>query len=202
MRIGIFTGDVGTGDVDGYVDAAGTRRDEGFASYWVSQIFSHDALTLLAVIGREVPDIELGTAVVPTYPRHPMVLAGQALTTNAAASGRLVLGIGLSHQIVIEGMWGYSFDKPARHMREYLTRAHALDPRRGDLRRRPDAHRPGPGDGAGLVADAGRAGRARAADARARGLGGRRHAHVVHRSRHAREPRDPVDQRSRRQGRA
>ena len=58
---------------------------------------------------------------VPTYPRHPMVLAGQALTTNAAAGGRLVLGIGLSHQIVIEGMWGYSFDKPARHMREYLS---------------------------------------------------------------------------------
>ena len=121
MRIGIFTGDVGAGDVDGYIDAAGTARDEGFASYWVSQIFSHDALTLLAVIGREVPDIELGTAVVPTYPRHPMVLAGQALTTNAAAGGRLVLGIGLSHQIVIEGMWGYSFDKPARHMREYLS---------------------------------------------------------------------------------
>jgi 5,10-methylenetetrahydromethanopterin reductase len=121
MRIGIFTGDVGAGDVDGYVDAAGTARDEGFSSYWVSQIFGHDALTLLAVIGREVPDIELGTAVVPTYPRHPMVLAGQALTTNAAASGRLVLGIGLSHQIVIEGMWGYSFDKPARHMREYLS---------------------------------------------------------------------------------
>ncbi len=121
MRIGIFTGDVNDGTVDGYVVAARTAREQGFASYWVSQIFSHDALTLLAVIGREVPDIELGTAVVPTYPRHPMVLAGQALTTNAAAGGRLVLGIGLSHQVVIEGMWGYSFDKPARHMREYLS---------------------------------------------------------------------------------
>ncbi len=88
MRIGIFVGDVGKGDIDGYIDAAGTARDEGFASYWVSQVFSHDALTLLAVIGREVPDIELGTAVVPTYPRHPMVLAGQALTTNAASRGK------------------------------------------------------------------------------------------------------------------
>ncbi len=77
--------------------------------------------TILAIIGREVPGIELGTSVVPTYPRHPMVLAGQALTTNAASGGRLVLGIGLSHQVVIEGMWGYSFDKPARHMREYLS---------------------------------------------------------------------------------
>ena len=121
MRIGIFTGDVGTGDVDGYIAAARTAHEQGFANYWVPQVFSHDALTILALIGREVPGIELGTSVVPTYPRHPMVLAGQALTTNAAAGGRLVLGIGLSHQVVIEGMWGYSFDKPARHMREYLN---------------------------------------------------------------------------------
>src|SRR5437588_4881371 len=50
-----------------------------------------------------------------------MVLAAQALTTQAATGGRFVLGIGLSHQIMIEGMFGYSFDKPARHMREYLS---------------------------------------------------------------------------------
>jgi F420-dependent oxidoreductase-like protein len=67
-----------------------------------------------------VPRIELGTAVVPTFPRHPVVLAQQALTTQAATDGRLALGIGLSHQLVIEGMYGYSFDKPVRHMREYL----------------------------------------------------------------------------------
>jgi 5,10-methylenetetrahydromethanopterin reductase len=48
------------------------------------------------------------------------VLAQQALTTSLAVRGRLVLGIGLSHQIVIQDMYGYSFDKPARHMREYL----------------------------------------------------------------------------------
>jgi F420-dependent oxidoreductase-like protein len=75
----------------------------------------------LAVIGREVPGIELGTAVVPTYPRHPLVMAGQALTTQAASGNRLVLGIGLSHQVVIEGVFGHPFEKPARHMREYLT---------------------------------------------------------------------------------
>ena len=63
---------------------------------------------------------ELGTAVVPTFPRHPMALAGQALTVSAASGGRLTLGVGLSHQVVVEGMWGYSFEKPVRHMREYL----------------------------------------------------------------------------------
>ncbi|MGQ0803367.1 MAG: LLM class F420-dependent oxidoreductase, partial [Actinomycetota bacterium] len=77
-------------------------------------------LTALAVVGREVPGIELGTSVIPTYPRHPMMLAAQALTTQAISDGRLALGIGLSHQIVIEGMYGYSFEKPVRHMREYL----------------------------------------------------------------------------------
>jgi F420-dependent oxidoreductase-like protein len=95
--------------------------DEGFASAWMSNIFGLDALTALAVAGSQVPGIELGTAVVPTYPRHPAVLAQQALTVDLALGGRLALGIGLSHQIVIEDMYGYSFDKPARHMREYLA---------------------------------------------------------------------------------
>ena len=57
---------------------------DGYASFWTSQIFGHDASTVLAVVGREVPRIELGTAVVPTYPRHPMVMAQQALSVNAA----------------------------------------------------------------------------------------------------------------------
>ena len=96
-------------------------RDAGIEKAWSSQIFAYDALTALAAISREVPDIDLGTAVVPTYPRHPVMLAGQALTVQAASGGRLTLGIGLSHQLVIENVFGQSFEKPARHMREYLS---------------------------------------------------------------------------------
>jgi 5,10-methylenetetrahydromethanopterin reductase len=95
--------------------------DDGFASAWMSNIFGLDALTALAVAGSQVPGIEVGTAVVPTYPRHPAVLAQQALTTSTAVGGRLTLGIGLSHKIVIDDMYGYSFDRPVRHMREYLS---------------------------------------------------------------------------------
>jgi F420-dependent oxidoreductase-like protein len=94
---------------------------DGFASAWLSNIFGLDALTALAVAGNQVDGIELGTAVVPTYPRHPAALAQQALTTAAACGGRLVLGIGVSHKIVIEDMYGYDFDRPVRHMREYLA---------------------------------------------------------------------------------
>lgn len=97
----------------------GYARD-GLASAWAVQIFAYDALTLLGVVGSQVPGIELGTGVVPVHSRHPQVMAQQALTVQAASGGRLTLGIGLSHKVVIEGLWGMSYDRPARYLREYL----------------------------------------------------------------------------------
>ena len=118
MRVGVF---IGTQKLDEFVSDVRSVADAGFASAWAPQIFGLDALAAIAVAAREVPAIEFGTAVVPTYPRHPTSLAIQALTTQAASNGRLTLGIGLSHQVVVEGMWGLDFSKPARHMREYLS---------------------------------------------------------------------------------
>jgi 5,10-methylenetetrahydromethanopterin reductase len=120
MRIGVFAGHVANGPLDKIVDAAAQAEADGFASFWLPQIFGCDALTALSVAGREVGRIELGTAVVPTYPRHPVMLAQQALTAQLATGGRLALGVGLSHQVVIEGVYVQSFERPVRHMREYL----------------------------------------------------------------------------------
>src|SRR5882724_11069611 len=119
MDIGVMVGGSGLG---GVLDAVREAAEAGIGRAWVPQVFGVEALTAIAVAGREIPGIELGTAVVPTYPRHPLVLAGQALTTSAALGGaRLHLGIGLSHQLVIEGMLGMAFERPALHMREYLS---------------------------------------------------------------------------------
>ena len=118
MRIGVmFDTEKPFDDVVGQV--AGLA-ESGIHTAWASQIFALDALTTIAAVAREVPGIHFGTAVVPTYPRHPLMLAGQALTVQAASGGRLTLGVGLSHQMVIENVFGMSFDRPARHMREYL----------------------------------------------------------------------------------
>ncbi len=95
--------------------------DDGFSSAWMANIFGLDALTALAVAGSGIAGIEIGTAVVPTYPRHPAALAQHALTAALALDAQLTLGIGLSHKIVIEDMYGYSFDAPATHMSEYLS---------------------------------------------------------------------------------
>ena len=126
MRIGLNYGGVATIEariqsVDEHVQRVVDAEEDGFDSIWIAQIFGADALTVIALAGPRTKRIEMGTGVVPTYPRHPFVLAQQALTVQAATGGRLSLGIGLSHQPVIEGMWGLSYEKPARHMREYLS---------------------------------------------------------------------------------
>ena len=95
--------------------------DAGFDHAFASQVFGPDALTLLAAVGAQVPGIDLGTGVVPVYARHPMMLAQQALTVQALTGNRLLLGIGLSHQVVVENMWGMSYAKPGSYMREYLA---------------------------------------------------------------------------------
>jgi F420-dependent oxidoreductase-like protein len=123
MRIGMMAG-AGAGPepgVQGLIDNVKRLEERGFATAWMAQIFGHDVMTVLASAGRETSRIELGTAVVPSFPRHPFVMAQQALTVNAASNGRFALGIGLSHKLVIEDMWGMSYDKPAKHMREYLS---------------------------------------------------------------------------------
>ena len=96
---------------------------DGFDSIWFPQLpnFGYDVLTLIALAGTQTSRIELGTAVIPTFPIHPLVLAKQALTTQVACGGRLALGLGLSHRPSIEDIMGLSYQSPARHMREYLT---------------------------------------------------------------------------------
>jgi 5,10-methylenetetrahydromethanopterin reductase len=117
MKIGLFAF---VDTVDGLTELAGAANEQGFDSLWIPQVFGIDTLTAIAVAGSKVPDITFATAVVPTYPRHPQMLAQQALTVNSVIDGRLVLGIGPSHKPIVEGSWGISFDKPIRHLREYL----------------------------------------------------------------------------------
>lgn len=119
MGVGAGAGSEGTiSELVGQVQRA---EQEGFDAVWVANIFGVDAITFLAIAGRETERIELATGVVPTYPRHPTALAQQALTAAAASNNRFTLGIGLSHRVVIENMLGLDYSKPIRHTREYLS---------------------------------------------------------------------------------
>ncbi|MEC7560498.1 MAG: TIGR03564 family F420-dependent LLM class oxidoreductase [Pseudomonadota bacterium] len=123
MKIGINgSGMVQKASVTAIAEHAATAAEQGFAHYWLAEhpTGGLDALTTLALVGQRVPDIELGTAIVPTFPRHPMALAGQALTVADAIGQRLTVGVGLSHEPMMAQL-GIGFDRPIRHLREYLS---------------------------------------------------------------------------------
>lgn len=138
MQIGLAVGDVrGPAPWDVVVDQVQVAAAAGFATAWSSQALGWDALTAIGLAAAAVPDIAVGTAVVPVPQRHPMVLAAQALTVQAAVGARLTLGVGVGVGAMVSGMFGLPTDRPVQRMREYLTvlgpllRGHSVD-LRGD----------------------------------------------------------------------
>ncbi|GAA2382561.1 MULTISPECIES: TIGR03564 family F420-dependent LLM class oxidoreductase [Gordonia] len=117
----VWTINARTASVDKAVESLAEIQEEGFRRVWCTQMPNEpDALTMLTVAGWEVPEIEFGTSVLPMQVQHPMLLAQRALTTNAIIGPRLHLGLGLSHQVVTEGMWGVSYKRPVQRTNEYL----------------------------------------------------------------------------------
>lgn len=103
-------------------DHAAQAEADGFSSYWLAQLGVPDALTAIATMGEATSTIEIGTAVIPTWPRHPLMLAAQASTVvEAIGPGRLILGLGLAHKVTVEGTLKIPFVTPAKHMEEYLS---------------------------------------------------------------------------------
>jgi F420-dependent oxidoreductase-like protein len=125
MRIGLMVGSDKERDrkdrLGGLLDDGRAAEAQGFASFWIPQVPGYlDAMTAVALLGQVTEHIEIGTAVVPIQTRHPLIMAQQALTTQAACNGRFTLGLGPSHHWIIEDQLGLTYDKPARLVRDYL----------------------------------------------------------------------------------
>lgn len=126
MRIGIFqhkaytVGGTGPFDIGELIDDAWRARDDGLASYWIGQQFDWDATTLLTVLGREVPDIELGTSVTHMWTAFPVHAAQSAATASVLTRGRYTLGLGIEHEWVMRDLWGLDFEHPVSKFAEYL----------------------------------------------------------------------------------
>lgn len=111
--------------LDAVRDLAQMTEANGFTGMWIGSAFGFDSFVALALAGQATESISLGVAVVPTWPRHPLVMAQSAATTNAACGGRFRLGIGASHKPVMR-MYGIDFDRPISHLREYLDIVNGL----------------------------------------------------------------------------
>lgn len=124
MRIGLMIGPERgryASKVERLCADARWAEQAGLATVWIPQIpDDFDALTAAALVGAATERIEVGTAVVPVQPRHPIALAQQALSVQAACRGRLALGLGVSHHWIIEDMLGLPYERPLATMRAYL----------------------------------------------------------------------------------
>ena len=121
MRVGLMVGE-GSGaapELQGLIERGRLAERSGLDTAWIANI-ALDAMTASAALGAMTSRIEIGTAVVPTFTRHPVAMAQQATSTQMACSGRFSLGIGLAHKFMVEDMWGLSYEKPAHQMRVYL----------------------------------------------------------------------------------
>jgi F420-dependent oxidoreductase-like protein len=98
-----------------------SAENAGFTSFWIPQVPGYlDAMTAIALLGQVTNRIEIGTAVVPIQTRHPVPMAQQALTTQLACGGRLALGIGPSHEWIVDGQLGLPYQRPAHMVSDYL----------------------------------------------------------------------------------
>ncbi|MEM9132175.1 MAG: TIGR03564 family F420-dependent LLM class oxidoreductase [Actinomycetota bacterium] len=121
MDIGINgTNTLLSADLDAIRADLTAAEDDGFSGYWLAQSGSVDALTVYAAHGTGNAATTLGTAVIPTWTVHPHAVAVQALTTQAAVGGRLILGLGLSHEPAVSARWKIRWERPVRQMLDLL----------------------------------------------------------------------------------
>jgi F420-dependent oxidoreductase-like protein len=94
----------------------------GYESVWVTQMpDARDAALVLAAYANATERVALGTGVLPIYTRHPTAMAQMAAALDELSHGRFILGIGISHKVTVEGMWGLKLEEPVEAMREYIT---------------------------------------------------------------------------------
>ena len=112
-------------EVPNYVDAIVERAREvaaaGVRSVWLGQQFGYDSPGLAAIVGREVPGLRVGTAAIPIFGRHPLLISSQAQTAQAATHGRYELGLALGVPALVEAAFGVPYDRPIALLREFLT---------------------------------------------------------------------------------
>lgn len=115
-----------TRKVSRMIDDVTWAESAGMDTAWIPQIpTDFDALIAVSLLGAATKRIELGTAVVPLQAQHPIALARQAMSAQAAAGGRLALGVGPSHHWIVRDMLGLPYEKPAAFTRDYLDVLHA-----------------------------------------------------------------------------
>ena len=98
----------------------------GYESVYTTHIAARDSLIVLAAYATRTERIKLGTGVLPIYSRTPVATAQAAATIDELSGGRMVLGLGVAHQVTVENWFGSTIGKPVAEMREYVGAVRAM----------------------------------------------------------------------------
>jgi F420-dependent oxidoreductase-like protein len=122
MTVGVSLAATSSGNqIDATVRLAREAATAGLRSAWFGQTFGADSPQLAAIVGREVPDLHVGTSAIPVFGRHPLVVSSQAQTAQAATHGRYHLGLALGTKLLTESGFGIPFERPIARLREFLV---------------------------------------------------------------------------------
>ncbi|RLU83676.1 LLM class F420-dependent oxidoreductase [Streptomyces griseocarneus] len=121
MTVGVALAALNDGNqIDATVRLAREAAEAGLRSAWFGQTFGADSPQLAAIVGREVPDLQVGTSAIPVFGRHPLTVSSQAQTAQAATHGRYHLGLALGSKFLTEPGFGIPFERPIARLREFL----------------------------------------------------------------------------------
>ncbi|NKX86818.1 TIGR03564 family F420-dependent LLM class oxidoreductase [Nocardia coubleae] len=109
-----------TNYVDDIVEQARYVAEQGVPAVWFGQRMDYDSPTLAAIVGREIPTLQVGTSAIPVAGRHPLLISSQAQTAQAATRGRYHLGLAVGSTLSASA-FGQPFDRPIARLREFLT---------------------------------------------------------------------------------
>src|SRR5438309_8066871 len=119
-RIAVFSS--AGSKLDDAIARARAAETLGYDSLWSTQLpDARDASLVLAALAANTSRLKIGTGVLPIYTRHPTAMVQMAATLDELSGGRFILGLGVSHKVTVEGMWGMRLEHPVDAMREYLT---------------------------------------------------------------------------------
>ncbi|MET9907049.1 LLM class F420-dependent oxidoreductase [Streptomyces sp. NPDC006476] len=122
MTVGVvLTASDAPNQVDAAVRLAHEAAESGVTSAWFGQTFGADSPQLAAIVGREVPALQVGTSAIPVFGRHPLLVSSQAQTAQVATHGRYHLGLALGTKLLTETAFGLPFERPIARLREFLT---------------------------------------------------------------------------------
>jgi F420-dependent oxidoreductase-like protein len=123
MRIGLSGGGASPARL---VEQAQEAERDGFTSLWYSSGMAGDPLLPMLLAGRATDRIELGTAIMQTYPVHPVLQAGRAATVASFIGRGVTIGLGVAHQPTVEQLYGYSYATPGEHAETYVRTVQAV----------------------------------------------------------------------------